>query len=297
MSTSGNDLPSKPVQPRPAALYLGALFAAVVENALHPLDTASKRLQDNKQKIPFSQEGIRIAYRVVTNGSLFAGISTAIASRLVQRSFMYGTQPIVSKWINKEFSKEIETTISVKYKSVIIQAASAGAMGIMETAFLPLDTAKVLKQLKDERSLSTILFEENLKLYRATAVTALRNLSATVSLFGFSELMKVFFWKIQPGEEITFTQNLSSSFVASMIAIAASTPADVIKTRVQKSTKKTTALTESKDLIKESGLKGFTKGIYPRFFCAAPRIAVIKTVAEYVAPHIEELMRKFEPLP
>lgn len=289
-------LQSHPQQYSSTALYLGAVSGSLAENLLHPLDTIGKRLQKSSLPLsPFTREGLRNARQVAFNGPLFAGFSASINCKIAQRTFAFGTQPIIKSKVDYMMGDFIANNVGMKYRSTYTHLLAGSFTGLAEVGFLPLDAIKVRKQLGDKRSSFNILCKENLKLYRGSSVTALRNVKASATLFGGSELAKKIIFNLEHTESANLQQKFIASYLGAMGVVLVTSPTDVIKTRLQSGSGVTSARQALKEILIHEGPKALMKGVWPRLFSVGPKLAIMKTGAEHFSEmfdrQIKELRR------
>jgi hypothetical protein len=101
-------------------------------------------------------------------------------------------------------------------------------IGIGEIALLPLDVLKIKKQTNPEsianKSLTQIIREEGLGLYRGAGWTAARNAPGSFALFGGASLVKDRVFKIEDYSKATFFQNFCASIGGAVASITVSAP-------------------------------------------------------------------------
>ncbi len=275
-----------------SSLYLAAVSAGCLENLLHPLDTAAKRLQKNTRFFSMSSEGIQSLKSVTLQDSLFRGFQAGLTYKMVQRSYVFGTQPIIKEKMETLFGEQLAQITNKKYTSTMTNSLAGAFVGLFEVSLLPLDTWKIKRQLGNKENAIALLKNEKGQLYRAAPVTALRNIKAHGTLFGFSDLIKQTLFDLKENETANFQQQLVSSIIASSTVVLITNPTDMIKTRVQASRVPTTATEQFSELMKKEGPKAFTKGIWPRLFTVVPRLTLVKVASEQLTSFYENLANK-----
>lgn len=202
----------------------GALEIAV----FHPLDTVQKRLMKNPypiydMKLSFTENtknifNITLRDPKTQRISLYPGVGWGLFYKIPQRVYKFTAQPIVEKYLKDHYMTESNT--------FWLKGISGAVVGAGEVWLLPLDIAKLRKQLGSETQ-----GNDNIRrLYRGIGVTIIRNTFGSFCLFGMPELMK----KALAGEKKpTDMQKLVAQFTGAATSIIVASPFDVIKTRIQ----------------------------------------------------------------
>lgn len=301
-SHRGKDKDTHKLSYRKISYYLSAVGGAILENTLHPLDTISKRLQNsdikvslNPNKLSQLRSTLSTIIYPVNNSSIMDGYVAALTYRSVQRTVMFGTQPIMQSYLHKHIGEPIGTLVGDKYKITVTHMLSGSIIGMSEIAFLFLDKWKILRQLEDKIKVIPLIRREKLNLFRGVFATGLRNAQAFSTLYGVDGLVKIHLFNLNPTDHVSFTQKLSSSLIGSIAAVIVTNPADVIKTRVQKNN--VTNLEAIRQISAHAGYSGYLKGIWPRLFSVTPRLTIIKTASEQLAPMINAAIDKMMKTP
>lgn len=284
---------------RKVSYYLGALAGVGLETTLHPLDTIAKRLQHSEKQILLSPRQLNQQFSSLQNiiypvntCSIWDGVVAAFTYRAVQRTVMLGSQPIMQKYINDNFGVPIAAFAGSKYQSTVARTVSGALMGTTEVIFLGFDKWKVLRQLGDHTKVSKMASREGANLFAGAGITALRNIKAWGTLYLVDDLVKMHGFNLNSTDQITFKQKLTASFAGSLTAVVISNPTDVVKTGVQKDN--LSAVTVAKKIVTQNGLRGFLKGVCPRLFAVTPRLTVVKTASEHLAPLIDHQLDKIQ---
>jgi hypothetical protein len=160
----------------------------------------------------------------------------------------------------------------------LIKAIAASAIGMCESVFTPLDAIVVRRQMYETRPAWQMVRHEGLNLYRGAGWTAARNGVGSFFLFSIPAFVNAWITDTT-GKTYTWQEGLSNLF-GGIASTAATNPIDVIKTRVQSMDHpiRTSALLGQ--MIREEGVAALFQGITMRVLLVAPRLAVVKTIAE-----------------
>jgi hypothetical protein len=272
---------------------LGSSISGVMEIAIfHPVDTISKRLMYNKGKV--SNNNLNsIIFKDSHNGnffsrykSLYPGTKFALNYKVLQRTYKYGGQSVLSSYIsNDNDSKNVK---------IMKQAAAGGLIGAGEVSLLPLDILKIKSQTNpkqfENRSMLSILRSYSIRsLYKGTGWTIARNVPGSFALFGTNSLIKNGIMDIKEGEKSSLIQTSISSTFSSFASILVSSPMDVIKTRIQASENAENGSRVIKDIISKEGFGAFYKGIIPKLTLVGPKLIFSFTVAQQLIQYIEDI--------
>lgn len=182
----------------------------------------------------------------------------------------------------------------IKFWQEMVAGGSAGASQVVFTN--PLEIVKIRLQVQGEQAKthpdmprrSAIWIVKNLGivgLYKGVSACLLRDVPFSAIYFpAYAHLKKDVFHE-SPDHKLSITELLSAGAIAGMPAAYFTTPADVIKTRLQVEAKKgQTSYTGIKDAAKkiyaEEGFKAFFKGGPARIFRSSPQFGVTLTVYE-----------------
>lgn len=136
---------------------------------------------------------------------------------------------------------------------VIKQRTQAGIMGHKSS------WSNLLYLLKNESGEGVIR-----GLYRGWNTTIMREIPFTIIQFPLYEWLKQE-WSVLEGDtKLSLAKGAICGSIAGGIAAAATTPLDVIKTRMMLSKERTGVISLVKSLFKEEGFSAFWRGVYPR---------------------------------
>ncbi|MHB1949818.1 MAG: MC/SLC25 family protein [Gammaproteobacteria bacterium] len=292
----------KETQPEPAhkknhpgSLVVGPGIAALSELAVfHPLDTISKRLQNHKEKIAWDDKEalnkviFSTKYQDATTakiGSLYNGFKQAIAYKALQRIYKFGGQPLVKSTLRDYAGDEINAVFGKKYGKVMLDGFAGSLIGMGEVALLPLDLWKIRNQNNVTEKMNPF------DIYRGSLITMARNGIGSFALFGGSAFTKEMF-ELKNHHDASVLQEFAGASVGSVLSVALTNPADVIKTRIQTSSGKETAGSVVKHIVTNEGLHAFTKGMIPKVAAVAPKVAFSMTAANVLIKKCDETVTR-----
>lgn len=278
--------------------YLFAtVIAATMENLLfHWTDTISKRLQQNPMRVSvlspyFSSELKQVILPNITNyssafSSLYQGLKTGIAYRILQRNVMFVGQPRIDYFLNQYAGPTIDEHVGVSYRKPITASLAGLFTCFIEMPFLMLDTVKVRMQTQGMGFKEAIMTGN---LYNAAGITLVRNVIAATFLFGGSTVVRQSFGLNNP-QEATLKQEFIASSVGAVLATSCNNWADMIKTRKQGNYSAIPCITIAKNIWAAEGIKGmFLRGLIPRLCTVAPRTAFTMTVVNQLVKKVNSL--------
>nr|CAG8509465.1 1482_t:CDS:2 [Entrophospora candida] len=284
------------------ARVLGSGASGIFELIIfHPVDTISKRLMTNQQKVfisgaPLSQVLDNLERAVFKDKhsanllhkytSLFPGLGYAGGYKVLQRIYKYGGQPYVRDYINSNHQDVFYKLFGEKSGKTIIHATAGSLIGIGEVALLPLDVMKIKRQtnpktLKD-RNIFKVFWDEGLGLYRGGLWTAARNAPGSFALFGGSAFVKEYLFGLKDYSKATFFQTFCASIGGAIASISVAQPLDVIKTRIQNRPfdSPETGTQIICKMIHKEGTSAFFKGITPKMIIVGPKLVFSFTIAQ-----------------
>ncbi len=278
--------------------YLGAASATIIQTtATHPLDTISKRLQNNKDtkfsllNARASMKNLYLTVYPTSTTSIWAGYNAALTYRVTANTITFGSQPLIKRYLDREYGYTISQITGENYKSTATSMLSGAMLGLIEVTSLPLDRWKVLRQVNNTTPFFTLIKHEKNTLYAGAFVTGLRNLKAFPALYGISDLSNKYF---PPVDTVPFYQRVISSCAGAIAAVIVSNPLDVVKTRVQaqsyplKLMTPDSAMKITSRIFVQDGMYGFSRGILPRMLSIVPRLTFLKALSEEFVPLISK---------
>lgn len=279
---------------------IGSGIAGLLESTVfHPLDTTSKRLMSNQNKLIIRGHDSNV-YNIIfqTNvnkkliqqvKSLYNGITFSLMHRITQRMYSYGGQPILRQYIEKEYIP------NTKKDRIICETISGSIIGIGEIFFMPFDVLKIKKQTNintfNNRSLYQIIKQENYyNYYKGASITALRNFIAIGNFFLINSTIREYLFEKENQWELTFKQYAFISLCSSITSITISAPFDLVKTRIQNKNfgQNFNSIDVISNIIKHEGCKSFFKGLNTKLFIIAPKIIFSYSVSQYLISQLEK---------
>lgn len=299
------------------ARILGPGTAGIMEIAVfHPVDTTAKRLMSYRGTVvlPHATAAQRfnhvhgIILRDSANAtpfrqflSLYPGIGFAVTYKIAQRIYKFGGQPFVKDLLRDSKYHNFLRSKTDEKKSRIVLDATAGAMvGIGEVMLLPMDVLKIKAQTNPEalahRTVIDIIKHENWKLFAGASWTLMRNIPGSLALFGSSSAVKELVLNV--GDRTpTLYEIFVSSTVGSFCSLVASSPFDVVKTRIQNQpfSSNVTGTQIVRQILKHEGVTAFARGLTPKLLTVGPKLICSFTAAQYFTHMYANLFRGIDP--
>ena len=279
---------------------IGSGIAGLLESSIfHPLDTTSKRLMSNQDKLIIRGSKSNL-YNIIfqTNinkniiyqlKSLYNGITFSLMHRITQRMYSYGGQPILRQYIDKKYIPK------TKNERIICETISGCIIGTGEIFLMPLDVLKIKKQTNidtfNKRSLYQIIKQENYNnYYKGISINALRNFVAIGNFFLINSAIREYIFEKDKQWELKFKEYVLTSLCSSIVSITISAPFDLVKTRIQNKNfgEKVNSLILTSDIIKHEGYRAFFKGLNTKLLIIAPKIIFSYSVSQYLISQLEK---------
>jgi len=292
----------------PAPYFIGSSVAGILEIVIfHPIDTISKRLMSNTttifQKGPGSEQNWarfnKVIFKDAINkgffgkwGSLFPGVSFGAAYKVLQRTYKFGCQPILNKYLEKPWGPFFKQHFGANGKDML-NATTGAIVGMGEVVLLPLDVLKIKAQTNPDvlkgRGLIEICVKENICLYRGITWTIARNAPGSFALFGANSLVYTSVFGVKGPRDAKGYQIAVGSLAGGIASIVVSSPLDVIKTRIQNKPfdDARSGFRVVGDLMREEGIHAFFKGLSPKLSLIGPKLVFSFTVAQWLISRIE----------
>ncbi|KAK1432530.1 hypothetical protein QVD17_09427 [Tagetes erecta] len=242
---------------------LAGLFTYVT---LHPLDTIKTKLQTKGASKIYDNTLDAIVKTFQTKGILgfYSGVSAVIVGSTFSSAIYFGTC---------EFGKSILSKLP-NYPSVLIPP-TAGAMGNIVSSAIMVPKELITQRMqagakgRSWQVLLTILEKDGvLGLYAGYWATLLRNLPAGVLSYSSFEYLKAAVLVKTKQTNLEPFQSVCCGALAGAISASLTTPLDVVKTRLMTQIHSDTiafGVSETvKQILREEGLVGFTRGMGPR---------------------------------
>lgn len=294
----------------PTPYLLGSSIAGILEIIIfHPVDTVAKRLMSNTetifQKGPESKDNWKRLNRVLLKDavnrnfvgkwlSLFPGVSFGAAYKVLQRTYKFGSQPILTDYMKKHYGDQIGKAFGKANERDMTNAFSGALVGIGEVVLLPLDVLKIKSQTNPDvlkgRGLVDLIVNENFRLYRGITWTAARNCPGSFALFGANSLVYTRIFGIKGPKDAKGYQIFFGSIAGGIASIVVSSPLDVIKTRIQNKPfdDARSGFKVFGDLMKEEGAHALFKGLTPKLSLIGPKLVFSFTIAQWLCARLNE---------
>ncbi|THG98542.1 hypothetical protein EW026_g3663 [Hermanssonia centrifuga] len=282
---------------------LGGIAGAFGATIVYPIDLVKTRMQNQRSTVVgqllyknsmdcvrkvFHNEGFLGFYRGL--GPQLIGVAPEKAIKLSVNAF------IRSRAMDPETGR-------IKLMWELIAGGSAGGCQVVFTN--PLEIVKIRLQMQGEaaklegavpKGAAHIIRQLGLVgLYKGASACLLRDIPFSAIYFpAYAHLKKDIFNEGYNGKQLSFVETLTSAAVAGMPAAYFTTPADVVKTRLQTEAK--TGQTHYKGMAdafvkiyREEGFKAFFKGGPARIIRSSPQFGFTLVAYEY--------LHKFMPYP
>ncbi|EGW32563.1 mitochondrial aspartate/glutamate carrier protein Aralar/Citrin [Spathaspora passalidarum NRRL Y-27907] len=288
------------------SFFLGSIAGCIGATVVYPIDLVKTRMQAQKHKALYDNS-IDCFKKIIKNEG-FRGLYSGLGAQLVGVAPEKAIKLTVNDLVRKIGTKE-DGSIEMKWE--ILAGMSAGACQVIFTN--PLEIVKIRLQMQGNTKILThpgeiphkhlnasqIVRQLGLKgLYKGASACLLRDVPFSAIYFPVYANLKKHLFGFDP-QDSTKKKKLSSwqLLIAGAMAGAPSafftTPADVIKTRLQVAAKSTDVkyrgiLDCGATILKEEGFSAFFKGSLARVFRSSPQFGF--TLASY------ELLQSLFPL-
>ncbi|KAL2497123.1 Protein MITOFERRINLIKE 1 [Abeliophyllum distichum] len=256
----------------------GGIAGAFTYVCLHPLDTIKTKLQTKGASEIYSGTVDAIVKTFKSKGVLgfYSGVSAVIVGSTASSAVYFGTC---------EFGKSFLSKIP-QYPPLLIPP-TAGAMGNIVSSAIMVPKELITQRMqagakgRSWNVLLSILEKDGvLGLYAGYSATLLRNLPAGVLSYSSFEYLKAAVLSKTKKANLEPFQSVCCGALAGAISASLTTPLDVVKTRLMtqvhgEATNKVTAAMYGgiaatvKQILKEEGWVGFSRGIGPRILHSA----------------------------
>mmetsp|Transcript_9999 Transcript_9999/g.9001 ORF Transcript_9999/g.9001 Transcript_9999/m.9001 type:complete len:319 (+) Transcript_9999:115-1071(+) len=295
---------------RAAGPYVvGSATSGILEILIfHPVDTVAKRLMSNTEAIfqTGSKDNMKrlnnVLFKDAVNRSffgkwlsLFPGVSFGAAYKVLQRTYKFGSQPLLRDWMARNYGTAFANTFGAGNSRDMTNACAGALVGIGEVFLLPLDVLKIKSQTNPEvlkgRGLVDLIVNENFKLYRGIGWTAARNCPGSFALFGANSLVYTRIFGVSGPKEAKGYQIFLGSMSGGIASIMVSSPLDVIKTRIQNKPfdDPRSGFKVFSDLMKEEGPHALFKGLTPKLSLIGPKLVFSFTVAQALIAKLQDV--------
>ncbi|KAI5848285.1 mitochondrial carrier domain-containing protein [Tricharina praecox] len=265
------------------SLIAGGFAGTAVDLSLYPLDTLKTRLQSAGGF--FKNGGWSGVYKGV--GSVIAGSAPGAALFFVtyehvKTTLRHGEKTGSSAAVTHMLAASIGEIAACSVRvptEVIKQRAQASQFA---------SSWQALRHIFTANTSAVMVWKE---LYRGWGVTIMREIPFTVIQFPLWEAMKE--WRGEAkGRKANPAESAVFGSVSGAIAAAATTPLDVLKTRLMLAKQKQSALWTFKNIVAEEGTGALFKGITPRVIWISIGGAIFLGAWDFARGSLESLDRR-----
>jgi len=297
-----------PKKGRAAGPYVvGSATSGILEILIfHPVDTVAKRLMSNTEAIfqSGSKDNMsrlnKVLFKDAVNRSffgkwlsLFPGVSFGAVYKVLQRTYKFGSQPILRDYMARNYGKQFANAFGAGNSRDMTNACAGALVGIGEVVLLPLDVLKIKSQTNPEvlkgRGVVDLVVKENFKLYRGIGWTMARNCPGSFALFGANSLVYTRLFGVSGPKDAKGYQIFFGSMAGGIASIMVSSPLDVIKTRIQNKPfdDARSGFKVFSDLMKQEGPHALFKGLTPKLSLIGPKLVFSFTVAQWLIKELQ----------
>ncbi|CAG8553598.1 31798_t:CDS:2 [Gigaspora margarita] len=272
---------------------LGSIAGAVGATVVYPIDLVKTRMQNQRSKVVgelLYRNSIDCFKKVVQNEGL-VGLYSGLGPQLVGVAPEKAIKLTVNDFMRSLFKNKDTGFIPLHYE--ILSGGIAGGCQVIFTN--PLEIVKIRLQIQGEvaknidiprKSAVQIVKELGLfGLYRGASACLLRDIPFSGIYFStYAHLKKDLFGET-PDKKCSIIELLIAGAAAGMPAAYLTTPADVIKTRLQVETRKGQTsyngiFDACRKIFREEGFKAFFKGGPARILRSSPQFGTTLMVYE-----------------
>lgn len=243
------------------ALLAGAVAGTSVDLSLFPLDTLKTRLQAGPGKF-WASGGFSGIYR---------GVGSAVVGSAPGAALFFVTYEGVKQALDRRAGGSAGGVSSFGAGSPYAHMLAASLGEIAACAVrVPTEVVKQRAQAgqfaSSAQALSAILRGPSVfrNLYRGWGATVLREVPFTVVQFPLWEAMKAWRRRNKGDQEVSAIESAAFGSLSGGIAAAATTPLDVLKTRIMLSAERQSLLPLVRSIMAEQGASAFFAGLGPR---------------------------------
>lgn len=288
------------------SFFLGSIAGCIGATAVYPIDLVKTRMQAQKHKALYDNS--LDCFKKILKNEGFKGLYSGLGAQLVGVAPEKAIKLTVNDLVRGIGSNE-DGTIGMNWE--ILAGLSAGACQVIFTN--PLEIVKIRLQMQGNTknlskpgeiphkhmNASQIIRQLGLKgLYKGASACLLRDVPFSAIYFPTYANLKKYMFGFDPNDpakskKLSTWQLLVAGALAGAPAAFFTTPADVIKTRLQVAGKKTDIKYKGimdcgASILKQEGMSAFFKGSLARVFRSSPQFGF--TLASY------ELLQNLFPL-
>ncbi|KAI9218590.1 mitochondrial carrier domain-containing protein [Blastocladiella britannica] len=268
------------------AFALGSVAGAVGAFSIYPIDLVKTRMQNQRSSVPgelLYKNSIH-CFRTVLRNEGFRGLYSGLGPQLIGVAPEKAIKLTVNDLV-RGFLTPADGTAIPLWAEVMAGGCAGGSQVIFTN---PLEIVKIRLQVQGEavaggaprQGAVTIIRSLGVRgLYKGAAACLLRDIPfSSIYFSAYAHLKKDFFGE-SPSKPLAWSELLMAGAIAGMPAAYLTTPADVIKTRLQVEAKKGQTsynglLDAARKIYAEEGFKAFFKGGPARIFRSSPQFGV-----------------------
>ncbi|KAI9290719.1 mitochondrial carrier [Neoconidiobolus thromboides FSU 785] len=276
------------------SFILGSIAGAVGATVVYPIDLVKTRMQNQRSAVVgqvMYKNSIDCFQKVIKNEGIL-GLYRGLGPQLIGVAPEKAIKLTMNDLVRNIFTDKTNGTIPLWAE--ILAGSCAGGSQVVFTN--PLEIVKIRLQVQGELSKSmngppkqsAIQIVRQLGLfglYKGVGACLLRDVPFSAIYFSAYSHIKKDYFNESAGKKLKISELLIAGAVAGMPAAYLTTPADVIKTRLQVEARKgeTTykGITDAaRKILKEEGFSAFFKGGPARIFRSSPQFGVTLAVYE-----------------
>ncbi|KAI9312276.1 olfactory receptor [Dichotomocladium elegans] len=275
------------------SFLLGSIAGAVGATSVYPIDLVKTRMQNQRSKVvgELLYKNSLDCFKKVIKNEGFVGLYRGLGPQLVGVAPEKAIKLTVNDFVRSKLMDK--NTGEIKLWHEMLAGGSAGASQVVFTN--PLEIVKIRLQVQGEQAKNTgvprrsaIWIVKNLGimgLYKGASACLLRDVPFSAIYFPAYAHLKKNVFKEGPDHKLKISELLMAGAIAGMPAAYFTTPADVIKTRLQVEARKGQTVYNgiadaAVKIMREEGFKAFFKGGPARIFRSSPQFGVTLTVYE-----------------
>lgn len=282
---------------------LGGIAGALGATAVYPIDLVKTRMQNQRSKVVgelLYKNSLDCVQKVFKNEG-FTGFYRGLAPQLIGVAPEKAIKLTINDLIRANTKDPVTGEIGLGWE--LFAGATAGGCQVAVTN--PLEIVKIRLQMQGEMArvagsdpigaMHIIRQLGLVGLYKGAAACLCRDIPFSAIYFTvYSHLKKDTFGEGFDGKKLGFVETLSAAAIAGMPAAYLTTPADVVKTRLQSEARKGETHYKGlmhcfKTILKEEGPAALFKGGPARILRSSPQFGV--TLVSY------EFLQKLIPFP
>ncbi|KAG0201634.1 mitochondrial aspartate-glutamate transporter agc1 [Mortierella sp. GBA30] len=271
---------------------LGSISGAVGATVVYPIDLVKTRMQNQRSKVVgelLYKNSVDCFKKVVKNEGvlgLYRGLGPQLVGVAPEKAIKLTMNDLVRRHLSDKDG-------NITFVGELIAGGAAGGSQVIFTN--PLEIVKIRLQVAGEAAKSldaprpgAVAIVRNLGilgLYKGASACLLRDIPFSAIYFPVYAHLKKDIFREGPDHRLSIGELLTAGAVAGMPAAYFTTPADVIKTRLQVEAKKGQStysgiMDAGRKIYREEGFRAFFKGGPARIFRSSPQFGTTLMVYE-----------------